>query len=77
MEPLGPREWVVGCLKRVFTVKTLKKKLPIIKWLPQYDTEKLVYDVIAGLTIGLTVIPQAIAYAAVANLELQVDYVLS
>ncbi|CAG0890296.1 unnamed protein product [Darwinula stevensoni] len=71
VEPLGPREWVTACLRRVCTVKTVQNKFPIIKWLPQYNIEKLAYDVIAGFTIGLTVIPQAIAYAAVATLELQ------
>ncbi|KAB7494644.1 Sodium-independent sulfate anion transporter [Armadillidium nasatum] len=48
--------------------QTLKDKVPITKWLPVYDTDDLVGDIIAGLTVGLTVIPQGIAYALIAGL---------
>ena len=54
------------------SVAHLKKRLPIIEWLPKYNLAKLVADAIAGLTVGLTVIPQGLAYAALAGLELQV-----
>jgi len=47
------------------------KRLPILSWLPQYNTEKAISDAIAGVTVGLTVIPQGIAYAVVAGLEPQ------
>jgi len=56
------------------SLATLRKTLPIIKWLPGYRLKTLKYDFIAGLTVGLTVIPQAMAYAALAGLELQVCY---
>ncbi|XP_062612183.1 sodium-independent sulfate anion transporter-like [Saccostrea cucullata] len=49
----------------------LKTKLPITKWLPQYSLRHLQCDVIAGLTVGLTVIPQGLAYAKIANLQPQ------
>ncbi|KAI5698235.1 hypothetical protein M8J75_004013 [Diaphorina citri] len=49
----------------------LKQRLPILKWLPTYDRESLVHDFIAGLTVGLTAIPQGIAYAVVAGLQPQ------
>ncbi|TRY69381.1 hypothetical protein TCAL_07206 [Tigriopus californicus] len=51
--------------------KQLFKRLPILEWLPKYNGEKAVSDLIAGITVGLTVIPQAIAYANVANLPPQ------
>ncbi|KAI5728771.1 hypothetical protein M8J77_020876 [Diaphorina citri] len=51
----------------------LKQRLPILKWLPTYDRESLVHDFIAGLTVGLTAIPQGIAYAVVAGLQPQVS----
>ena len=57
----------------VFTVATLKRKLPIIGWLPNYRPSHLKGDLIAGLTVGLTVIPQGMAYAALAGLDLQVS----
>ena len=43
-------------------------------WLPNYRKDYIVSDLVAGLTVGLTVIPQAIAYANVAGLPLQVSY---
>ena len=57
------------------SVATLKKTFPIINWLPNYRLKTLKCDFIAGLTVGLTVIPQAMAYAALAGLELQVSCV--
>jgi len=45
---------------------------PIADWLPKYNLEDGVSDLIAGITVGLTVIPQGIAYALVANLPAQV-----
>lgn len=56
----------------VCSVDFLKRKLPIIQWLPKYSTKSFTRDMIAGLTVGLTVIPQGLAYAALAGLDLQV-----
>ena len=55
-----------------FTKETLHQKLPITNWLPKYDISCAVSDAIAGITVGLTVIPQGIAYAGVAELPAQV-----
>ena len=51
--------------------KNVRKKLPILDWLPQYNADSGVSDMIAGVTVGLTVIPQGIAYAVVAGLPPQ------
>jgi len=51
--------------------KQLKKKIPILGWLPQYNLDWFISDAIAGVTVGLTVIPQGIAYAIVAGLPPQ------
>ncbi|XP_026317688.1 sodium-independent sulfate anion transporter-like [Hyposmocoma kahamanoa] len=51
--------------------RLMHKRLPITKWLPQYNSEKALADFIAGITVGLTVIPQALAYAALAGLDPQ------
>ncbi|XP_060027827.1 sodium-independent sulfate anion transporter isoform X4 [Erinaceus europaeus] len=51
----------------------LQKGLPILGWLPDYSLQWLKMDFIAGLSVGLTVIPQALAYAEVAGLPPQVS----
>lgn len=43
--------------------------MPIIQWLPKYTFATLLSDLLAGITVGLTEIPQAIAYAGVAGLS--------
>ncbi|XP_050408906.1 sodium-independent sulfate anion transporter isoform X1 [Patella vulgata] len=55
----------------VCSVETLKNRLPILKWLPKYSLTDVQSDVIAGLTVGLTVIPQGLAYAKIAGLPPQ------
>ncbi|XP_017892171.1 sodium-independent sulfate anion transporter [Ceratina calcarata] len=51
--------------------KFIKKRIPIVGWLPNYNTEKFLNDAIAGVTVGLTVMPQGLAYATLAGLEPQ------
>lgn len=46
----------------------LKKILPILEWLPNYKTSFLKDDVLAGITVGIILIPQGIAYALIAGL---------
>ncbi|XP_065076353.1 sodium-independent sulfate anion transporter-like [Ochlerotatus camptorhynchus] len=53
------------------STKLVKKRFPILSWLPNYNRQYFVEDIVAGLTVGLTVIPQGIAYAVVAGLEPQ------
>lgn len=55
------------------TRKVLHKRLPILQWLPKYTiNDHGIPDLVAGITVGLTVIPQAIAFANVAGLPPQV-----
>lgn len=49
--------------------KTLTKFLPILGWLPRYRKSYLPGDVSAGLTVGIMLIPQGMAYAMLAGLE--------
>lgn len=51
--------------------RLLRRRLPILGWLPDYDRSAAVSDAIAGTTSGLTMIAQAIAYAALAELPAQ------
>ncbi|EAT33930.1 AAEL013801-PA [Aedes aegypti] len=44
------------------------RRISILNWIGQYDREDLVSDFIAGITLGLTIIPQSLAYAGLAGL---------
>lgn len=46
----------------------LKKFVPILDWFPSYKKEYLSGDVSAGLTVGILLIPQGMAYAMIAGL---------
>ncbi|KAH8326212.1 hypothetical protein KR067_003386, partial [Drosophila pandora] len=50
------------------SIRTVHKYLPVTDWLLKYQWSFLPMDLVAGLTVGLTAVPQAIAYGAVANL---------
>lgn len=67
----GSRDGWRSALRRRFNRKTLHKRIPITSWLPQYNAEKAIGDVIAGVTVGLTVIPQSLAYSNIAGLPPQ------
>ncbi|XP_011866901.1 PREDICTED: sodium-independent sulfate anion transporter-like isoform X3 [Vollenhovia emeryi] len=51
--------------------RMIKDRIPILKWLPRYKLTDALGDLVAGFTVGLTLIPQAIAYAGLAGLEPQ------
>jgi len=40
----------------------LRNRIPILKWLPSYKKEYLVGDISAGITVGIMLIPQGMAY---------------
>ena len=41
---------------------------PILQWLPRYRKNDFLKDLIAGLTVGIVIIPQGMAYALIAGL---------
>lgn len=45
-----------------------KSLIPILEWLPNYKKEYLGGDLSAGLTVGIMLIPQGMAYAMIAGL---------
>ena len=45
-----------------------KQFLPVLDWLPGYNNEQFKGDLIAGLTVGVMLIPQGMAYAMIAGL---------
>lgn len=46
----------------------LKRYFPIFEWLPNYKKDYLSGDIAAGLTVGIMLIPQGMAYAIIADL---------
>ena len=46
----------------------LKRFIPILEWLPAYKKSQLSGDLSAGITVGIMLIPQGIAYAMLAGL---------
>lgn len=53
------------------TAHYLLDKFPIIQWLPRYHPSWLLTDCIAGLTIGVMLIPQGLAYAKIATIPIE------
>ncbi|KAK4109217.1 hypothetical protein N656DRAFT_716426 [Canariomyces notabilis] len=52
-------------------VEYATEKVPIVGWLPRYNPRWLINDVIAGLTLGLMLIPQGLSYAKIATVPVQ------
>jgi len=50
------------------TIRYLTSLFPCIDWIPRYNLRWMLGDAIAGLTVGLVVVPQAMAYALLADL---------
>ncbi|KAG5788705.1 hypothetical protein H9Q69_012236 [Fusarium xylarioides] len=53
------------------TVQYLSDKVPIVGWLPKYNPRWIVNDLIAGLTLGLMLIPQGLSYAKIADIPVE------
>ncbi|XP_063473407.1 sodium-independent sulfate anion transporter isoform X3 [Symphalangus syndactylus] len=64
----GPRMAPSACC---CSPAAVQRRLPILAWLPSYSLQWLKMDFVAGLSVGLTAIPQALAYAEVAGLPPQ------
>lgn len=85
VEDLGPRRkisvkekvdsvvpWVEKKVKKAWTYKTITRRIPFLSWIKLYNSTDAVGDLIAGVTVGLTVIPQSLAYSNIARLPPQV-----
>ena len=46
----------------------IKKVIPILEWLPNYKASFFKGDLASGITVGIVLIPQGIAYALIAGL---------
>lgn len=65
---------LLECFPYYFEATWLLNKFPCVKWLVRYNPRWLLADVIAGLTVGLMVVPQALAYATIARLPRSVSH---
>ena len=54
-----------------YLFRTVRQRLPITTWIPSYSLPKLLGDIIAGLAVGLMLVPQSLAIAKVADLPPQ------
>ncbi|XP_029041225.2 sodium-independent sulfate anion transporter-like [Osmia bicornis bicornis] len=73
-----PEKQVVTMEEHILPKKRNDKKkcsisdyITILNWLPKYSRLNAVSDLVAGFSLGLTLIPQSIAYAALASLTAQ------
>ncbi|XP_014241008.1 sodium-independent sulfate anion transporter [Cimex lectularius] len=84
VEDLGPRRkisvkekvdsvipWFERKVKKTWTIKTFKRRFPITSWFRAYQKDDAIGDLVAGVTVGLTVIPQSLAYSSIAGLPAQ------
>ncbi|KAH7319889.1 sulfate transporter family-domain-containing protein [Stachybotrys elegans] len=53
---------------RAGAISYARSLFPSAQWIPRYNLRWLTGDIVAGITIGLVVVPQAMAYAALAQL---------
>jgi len=76
LDDLSEESSTTSCLslwaKSAFQKKNLYRKLPILIWLPEYNLTKFIADVIAGITLGLTTIPQVLGVANVGQIPPEV-----
>jgi len=48
-------------------IKTLRSYIPIMQWLPQYQSKFIKWDLVAGITLASFVLPESMAYATLAG----------
>lgn len=46
----------------------LVERVPVVHWLPRYNPRWLLNDTLAGVTVGVLLIPQSLAYAKIATI---------
>lgn len=46
----------------------LVEKVPVVHWLPKYNPRWILNDMLAGITVGVLLIPQSLAYAKIATI---------
>ncbi|KAN0141320.1 sulfate transporter [Lactarius tabidus] len=70
---ISSRDWVHNLQRdpKVFATQYLRRLFPILGWITRYNVGWLTGDVIAGLTVGMVLVPQSMSYATIATLPPQ------
>ncbi|KAI5927540.1 sulfate permease [Camillea tinctor] len=64
------KEWALECLPSKYDIiPYLTSFFPFTKWIGRYNLRWFTGDVIAGVTLGLVVVPQVLSYSLLANLS--------
>ncbi|OUC44615.1 sulfate permease [Trichinella nativa] len=64
------RQWTNAALKPTNLSTFLRRRFPLIDWLPKYNfRSNFLHDLLAGLTVGIMLIPQSMAYGTLAGLD--------
>ncbi|KRZ20088.1 Sulfate transporter, partial [Trichinella pseudospiralis] len=64
------RKCTTAALKPTNFTAFLRRKFPLIDWLPKYNFKSnFLHDLLAGLTVGIMLIPQSMAYGTLAGLD--------
>ncbi|ORY32555.1 sulfate transporter family-domain-containing protein [Naematelia encephala] len=72
-QSVSAKDWVGDRAREVgpFARDYLKALFPFIQWAPRYNLTWLVGDLIAGITVGMVLVPQSLSYAKIAELPAQ------
>ncbi|CAG8544958.1 10080_t:CDS:2 [Cetraspora pellucida] len=67
------KERALGIAREIpeFSIRYIKSLFPIFTWIHYYNLTWFISDVIAGITVGLVVIPQSMGYAKIATLPVE------
>ncbi|KAI9457743.1 sulfate permease [Lactarius psammicola] len=67
---ISSKDWVHNLARdpKDFAVQYLRRLFPILGWITRYNVGWLTGDVIAGLTVGMVLVPQSMSYATIATL---------
>jgi sodium-independent sulfate anion transporter 11 len=64
---LSSKDWVHNLTRdpKHFALNYVRRLFPIFTWITRYNVGWLTGDVIAGLTVGMVLVPQSMSYATV------------
>ncbi|KAF9256122.1 sulfate permease [Marasmius fiardii PR-910] len=70
---ISTRDWLKGYTQDPYQkiIEYFTNLFPIVTWITRYNLQWLTGDVIAGLTVGIVVVPQGMSYAQIATLPVQ------